>query len=191
MQQQSSESSSHGCISWRLDLVSLVTRCETSLSLPSINVEAFSDQMPSYDRLANSNLHGRGLTFVKAEIQTLYSTHRVTRNAQQKEKFLSSDFKEVIIDPFLLRIERPKLAEPGFADPRYCLVFWARPPDHVIRLAAHLQAMLKKAAPSKLHSFTGHCFGDIGWSSTRSLGYNVEWCCVQAIKSVALHSCLD
>ena len=106
---------------------------------------------------------GQELTALKTEIQTLYSTHRVTRNAQQKEKFLSCDFNEVIIDPFLLRIERPEFAEPGFADPRYCLVFWARPPDHVIRLAAHLQTMLREAAPSKLHSSCCTLISDVAW----------------------------
>ncbi|ROV92358.1 hypothetical protein VMCG_09125 [Cytospora schulzeri] len=82
-----------------------------------------------------------------AEIQSLYSTHRVTRNSQQKEKFLSSEFKEVIIDPFLLRLEKPEI-EPGFTDPRNCLVFWARPPEHILKLASHLQSLLKQAAPS-------------------------------------------
>ncbi|KAL1881428.1 hypothetical protein VTK73DRAFT_3946 [Phialemonium thermophilum] len=79
------------------------------------------------------------------EIQSLYSTHRVTRNAQQKEKFLSPDFKELIIDPFLLRLE-DKDVEPCFRDPRNCLVFWARPPDHIVKLAVHIQALLKRAA---------------------------------------------
>ncbi|CAN8105964.1 unnamed protein product [Discula destructiva] len=82
-----------------------------------------------------------------AEIQSLYSTHRVTRNAQQREKFTSPDFKEVLIDPFLLRLETPSL-EPGFTDPRFCLVLWARPPHHVVKLATHLQTLLKKAAPN-------------------------------------------
>jgi len=86
----------------------------------------------------------------QAEIQSLYATHRTTRNAQQREKFLSPEFKELIIDPFLLRLENPEI-EPGFQDPRHCLVFWARPPDHILRLATHLQARLKKAAPSKKH----------------------------------------
>lgn len=82
-----------------------------------------------------------------AEIQTLYSVHRTKRNGQQKEKFLATDYKELIIDPFLLRLERPEI-EPGFKDPRNCLVFWARPPDHIVKLSAHLQALLKKVAPS-------------------------------------------
>ncbi|KAK0660402.1 RNA ligase/cyclic nucleotide phosphodiesterase [Cercophora samala] len=82
-----------------------------------------------------------------AEIQSLYATHRAARNLQQKEKFLSPDFKELVIDPFLLRLENPEL-DPGFKDPRNCLVFWARPPDHIIKLAAHLQQALKQAAPN-------------------------------------------
>ncbi|KAF6817586.1 hypothetical protein CSOJ01_02296 [Colletotrichum sojae] len=82
----------------------------------------------------------------QAEIQELYHAHRTKRNGQQREKFLSSEFKELVIDPFLLRLENPRM-EPGFRDPRNCLVFWARPPDHIVRLAAHLQALLKKVAP--------------------------------------------
>ncbi|KAK5661697.1 hypothetical protein OQA88_9797 [Cercophora sp. LCS_1] len=80
------------------------------------------------------------------EIQSLYQTHRIARNNQQRDKFLSVDFKELIIDPFLLRLENPDI-EPGFQDPRNCLVFWARPPEHIVRLAVHLQELLRKAAP--------------------------------------------
>lgn len=93
-------------------------------------------------------LHLHGLTDIQAEIQVLYSVHRVRRNEQQKEKFLAEDFKELIVDPFLLRIERPEI-EPGFKDWRNCLVLWARPPDHIIKLCVHLQVLLKKAAPRK------------------------------------------
>ncbi|KAF7560483.1 hypothetical protein G7046_g3671 [Stylonectria norvegica] len=81
-----------------------------------------------------------------AEIQTLYSVHRTKRNAQQKEKFLSADFQELVIDQYLLRLE-DKTVEPGFQDERNCMVFWSRPPDHVIRLAAKIQDLLKEAAP--------------------------------------------
>ncbi len=77
----------------------------------------------------------------------MYSVHRVNRNAQQKAKFLAEDFTELIIDPFLLRLENPSI-EPGFRDPRHCLVFWARPPDHIVRLATHVQNLLRAAAPS-------------------------------------------
>ncbi|KAK3294971.1 RNA ligase/cyclic nucleotide phosphodiesterase [Chaetomium fimeti] len=82
-----------------------------------------------------------------AKIQLLYATHRTIRNAQQREKFLSPDFNELNIDPILLRLERPDV-EPGFQDPRHCLVFWARPPNHVVKLACHLQTLLQKAAPN-------------------------------------------
>ncbi|OAA46047.1 RNA ligase/cyclic nucleotide phosphodiesterase [Metarhizium rileyi] len=80
------------------------------------------------------------------EVQLLYSVHRTRRNAQQREKFLVSDFKGLSIDQTILRLERPDV-EPGFKDERNCLVFWARPPDHIVRLAARLQDMLRKAAP--------------------------------------------
>lgn len=76
----------------------------------------------------------------------MYATHRSVRNAQQKDKFLDTSFKELIIDPILLRLE-DKTVEPGFQDPRNCLVFWARPPDHIVHLAVHLQHLLKDAAP--------------------------------------------
>lgn len=76
----------------------------------------------------------------------------MTRNGQQKEKFLSSDFKDVLIDPFLLRLENP-IIEPGFTDPRNCLVFWARPPDHIVKLATKIQSLLLEAAPSTWMDF--------------------------------------
>lgn len=94
------------------------------------------------------------LTDFQAEIQALYSVHRVRRNQQQKDKFLSDDFKELVIDPYLLRLERPEI-EPGFKDPRNCLVLWARPADHVVRLAVRLQELLRGVAPSK-------CFRQMG-----------------------------
>ncbi|KID87268.1 ureidoglycolate hydrolase [Metarhizium guizhouense ARSEF 977] len=81
-----------------------------------------------------------------AEIQLLYSAHRTRRNAEQREKFLAPDFAGLSIDQTLLRLERPHV-EPGFKDERNCLVFWARPPDHVVRLAAKLQHLLRRAAP--------------------------------------------
>jgi hypothetical protein len=84
----------------------------------------------------------------QAEIQALYAAHRTKRNEQQKSKFLAPDFQELIIDPYLLRLENPEI-EPGFKDERNCLVFWARPPNHIVVLAAKLQMMLKAASPSK------------------------------------------
>ncbi|KAI1331796.1 RNA ligase/cyclic nucleotide phosphodiesterase [Xylariaceae sp. FL0255] len=81
------------------------------------------------------------------EIQTLYAAHRIRRNAQQKTKFLDPWFKELIIDPYLLRLENPHL-EPGFKDSRYCMTFWGRPPIHVLELAGLIQQKLKSVAPN-------------------------------------------
>ncbi|KAI0413836.1 RNA ligase/cyclic nucleotide phosphodiesterase [Xylaria grammica] len=81
-----------------------------------------------------------------AEIQALYAAHRIRRNAQQKAKFLDADFRELIIDPYLLRLENPHI-EPGFKDTRYCMTFWARPPIHVLELAGVIQERLREVAP--------------------------------------------
>ncbi|KAI1303314.1 RNA ligase/cyclic nucleotide phosphodiesterase [Xylaria venustula] len=80
------------------------------------------------------------------EIQALYAAHRIRRNAQQKEKFLDVNFKELIIDPYLLRLENPHV-EPGFKDTRYCMTFWGRPPIHILELAGAIQKKLKEVAP--------------------------------------------
>ncbi|KAL2162378.1 hypothetical protein VTH06DRAFT_7291 [Thermothelomyces fergusii] len=82
-----------------------------------------------------------------AKIQAHYAAHRTTRNAQQRDKFLCPEFSGLDIDTVLLRLEKPEI-EPGFRDPRHCLVFWARPPDHIVKLACHLQSLLQKAAPN-------------------------------------------
>jgi hypothetical protein len=79
----------------------------------------------------------------------LYSAHRTKRNAQQRAKFIDPGFKELAIDQTILRLEDQTI-EPGFKDERNCLVFWARPPEHVIRLAAKIQQLLKEKAPSEL-----------------------------------------
>ncbi|OTB07108.1 hypothetical protein M426DRAFT_54379 [Hypoxylon sp. CI-4A] len=81
-----------------------------------------------------------------AKIQTLYAVHRVRRNAQQRDKFLASDFKELIIDPYLLRLENPQI-EPGF-DERYCMTYWGRPPIHILELAEAIQKKLQAVAPN-------------------------------------------
>ncbi|KAF4125748.1 Ureidoglycolate hydrolase [Geosmithia morbida] len=77
-------------------------------------------------------------------IRTLYDTHRTKRNAQQKAKFLSADYTGLSIDQHLLKLE----TDPAFRDERHCLVFWARPPSHIIDLAVHLQKLLRKSAPN-------------------------------------------
>ncbi|KYK60301.1 hypothetical protein DCS_01438 [Drechmeria coniospora] len=80
------------------------------------------------------------------DLQRLYEEHRTRRNGQQAQAFLAPDFGGLVVDEHLLRLERP-LVEPGFRDERHCLVIWARPPSHVLRLAEKLQSMIRKAAP--------------------------------------------
>ncbi|KAI5210050.1 hypothetical protein E4T39_00477 [Aureobasidium subglaciale] len=80
------------------------------------------------------------------EIQARYETHRSNRGVQQKEKLSSPDFTGVTIDTILARLEDQTI-EPGFEDPRNCLVFWARPPPHVKSVIAEVQKRLKKVAP--------------------------------------------
>lgn len=46
--------------------------------------------------------------------------------------------------------------EPGFVDERNCLTVWARPPIHVIELAAQIQARLQQASPSEYLLKTNH-----------------------------------
>ncbi|THX22507.1 hypothetical protein D6C77_09137 [Aureobasidium pullulans] len=81
-----------------------------------------------------------------AEIQARYETHRSARGVQQKEKLTSQDFPGVTIDTILAKLEDQTI-EPGFKDPRHCLVFWARPPPHVKLVIAEVQKRLKTVAP--------------------------------------------
>lgn len=84
-------------------------------------------------------------------MQSRYGVHRTTRNSQQKAKLLSPDFKGLIVDCILQRLEDPTV-DPGFTDPRHCLVFWARPPAHILSLAGEIQEKLLTLAPGKLPS---------------------------------------
>ncbi|KAL8720420.1 MAG: hypothetical protein Q9225_002710 [Loekoesia sp. 1 TL-2023] len=81
------------------------------------------------------------------EIQNCYAKHRETRNAAQRQKFLSRDFTGVTIDPYLHKLANPE-QYPGFSDERNCLVFWARPPAGVRALIANLQKQLLAIAPN-------------------------------------------
>ncbi|KAG9669814.1 hypothetical protein KCU99_g3000, partial [Aureobasidium melanogenum] len=81
------------------------------------------------------------------EIQARYETHRSNRGAQQKEKLTSSDFAGVTVDTILAKLEDQTI-EPGFKDPRNCLVFWARPPPHIKAVIAEVQKRLKAVLPN-------------------------------------------
>ncbi|KAJ5051515.1 uncharacterized protein L3040_001291 [Drepanopeziza brunnea f. sp. 'multigermtubi'] len=81
-----------------------------------------------------------------AQVQIRYATHRDTRNAQQKEKLLSPEFTGLILDPILQRLVDPSI-QPGYVDPRNCIVFWARPPAHIRSLVGQIQQKLLSLAP--------------------------------------------
>jgi hypothetical protein len=87
---------------------------------------------------------------VQVEIQARYETHRSNRGAQQKAKLTSPDFAGVTIDTILAKLEDQTI-EPGFKDPRHCLVFWARPPPQVKAVIAEVQKRLKTVAPSECY----------------------------------------
>jgi hypothetical protein len=72
--------------------------------------------------------------------------HRVTRNEQQKAKILSQDFNGWILDEHLVKLDGLQ-RDPSYVDPRYCLVFWARPPGKLRKLVEVIQAKLTDAAP--------------------------------------------
>ncbi|KAF2421844.1 hypothetical protein EJ08DRAFT_682861 [Tothia fuscella] len=81
------------------------------------------------------------------KLQERYEAHRTARNIQQKAKLLDPGFSGVIVDPILYRLENPSV-EPGYVDPRHCLVFWARPPQSVKALINDIQTQLLQAAPN-------------------------------------------
>lgn len=61
---------------------------------------------------------------------------------------LSPDFPGFIIDEVLHKLINTE-ANPGYVDPRNCLVFWARPPTRIRQLVELLQKRLLEFAPSK------------------------------------------
>jgi vesicle-fusing ATPase len=85
---------------------------------------------------------------LQARIQEKYSLHRSARNAQQKAKLLDENFAGVTIDPVLTRLCNPSM-EPGYVDPRHCLVFWGRPTLKVKDLIERVQQELLSVAPRR------------------------------------------
>ncbi|OAL52043.1 AAA-domain-containing protein [Pyrenochaeta sp. DS3sAY3a] len=81
------------------------------------------------------------------QIQAKYSLHRAARNTQQKAKLLDAGFPGVSIDPILSKLSGSGF-EPGYADPRHCLVFWGRPTQKVKALINRVQQELATAAPN-------------------------------------------
>ncbi|KAL2073767.1 hypothetical protein VTL71DRAFT_11093 [Oculimacula yallundae] len=105
--------------------------------LSGVDISAFANPYDALLEACNNDA---------AQLQTRYATHRSTRNGQQKEKLLSPDFSGLILDPILQRLADPSI-EPGFVDPRNCLVFWARPPSHIRSLVDQVQQKLLSLAP--------------------------------------------
>lgn len=62
---------------------------------------------------------------------------------------LDASFPGVSIDPILLRLSDSSI-EPGYVDPRHCLVFWGRPTTKVKDLINRVQQELLTVAPSKV-----------------------------------------
>jgi hypothetical protein len=93
------------------------------------------------------------IVFIQAQIQSRYQTHRTTRNAQQKAQMLAPDFPGVNIETILQRLENPSI-EPGFVDPRNCLVFWARPTEKIKQLINRVQQELLAVAPSTFYTLS-------------------------------------
>jgi len=87
------------------------------------------------------------------QIQARYETHRTARNSQQKAKLLFPSFSGFSIDPVLYKLVN-KAQYPDFEDERNCLVFWARPPQHLKALISTIQQRLLDVAPSKLHTLS-------------------------------------
>ncbi|MDI1493561.1 MAG: hypothetical protein OHK93_005352 [Ramalina farinacea] len=89
------------------------------------------------------------------QLQTSYSHARLSRTAAQRSLLLAPDFRGFTIDPVLTSL----LNEPGFVDPRNCLVFWAKPPERVRVLVEGIQRRLVEGGfgslwpmpPSNLH----------------------------------------
>jgi vesicle-fusing ATPase len=62
---------------------------------------------------------------------------------------LDESFAGVSIDPVLAKLSYPSI-EPGYVDPRHCLVFWGRPTTKVKDLIERVQHELSLVAPSEL-----------------------------------------
>jgi len=60
---------------------------------------------------------------------------------------LDEHFPGVNIDPILLRLCNSSI-EPGYVDPRHCLVFWGRPTTKIKDLIHRVQQELLTVAPS-------------------------------------------
>lgn len=65
-----------------------------------------------------------------------------------RKKLLSPEFAGLVTDNTLHKLVDPSI-EPGFTDPRHCLVVWGRPPSHIRSLATEIQQKLLTLTPRK------------------------------------------
>jgi vesicle-fusing ATPase len=65
---------------------------------------------------------------------------------------LDEGFAGVSIDPILRKLNDPA-SEPGYVDPRHCLVFWGRPTRAIKDLIHRVQQELQTVAPSEMPRF--------------------------------------
>ena len=59
------------------------------------------------------------------------------------------------VDQILLRLEK-KGVEPGFVDPRHCLVVWGRPTGKVKSLIERVQKEIASVVPGTFSVFENH-----------------------------------
>ncbi|MCJ1466549.1 hypothetical protein MMC07_005169 [Pseudocyphellaria aurata] len=81
-----------------------------------------------------------------ALIKRCYQIHRQSRNKQQAATLLSPGFTGWLLDPVLQKLVDAE-RHPGYSDPRNCLVFWARPPEHLRKLINTIQERLVQFNP--------------------------------------------
>lgn len=100
------------------------------------------------DPVSRSMRGSLSLTSLQALIQRRYQIHRQLRNEQQAAKLLNTDFPGWLLDPVLQKLVDSK-RHPDYLDPRNCLVFWARPPEHLRRVICKIQERLLRFNSSK------------------------------------------
>ena len=88
------------------------------------------------------------LPSLQALIQRRYQIHRQLRNEQQAAKLLNTDFPGWLLDPVLQKLVDFK-RHPDYVEPRNCVVFLARPPEHLRRVICKIQERLLGFNPSK------------------------------------------
>ena len=94
----------------------------------------------------------------QSQLQERYENHRSHRNAQYRTKLLSPAFPGCQVDEILSKLHSQTTnptTNPNdshdvpFVDPRNNLNIYARPPQHIRDLVAHVQREIQQVAPSE------------------------------------------